>query len=601
MRPKAYSYIRFSTSEQIKGDSLRRQAELSKAYAEEHNLALDTSLTLNDFGFSAYKGDHIEKGAFGAFLTAVDEGKIKPGSYLLIENFDRFSRQKPSTALSLFMSILEKGIIIVTLGDGRKYENAELDTMDLIVSLMSMARAHEESVRKGQMIKNAWDNKKANISNQKLTKWSPKWLNLTDDRKEFHINEPRAAIVKEIFEWASQGLGTNLIIQRLESRKISPWPSGSGIKSDKRTAKRWHGSYIQRLLTGREVLGEYKLRTSHNSTDHKVIPNYYPRIIEDELFYRVQQARIERSNKKGGRKGKTVSNLFSKLAICGYSLDDNFVNHRCDGNNENMLYINKGKKSDIRYLQCSRTKNGSSGCESCRKMYRYDYFETAFLTHIKDIEASTILATRDSLDSRIQDLEGQICAAAGRLDTVEKEIQKFLDAISKLPVIPDAFTTRVNELEKEKHDLPDKVQRLQAELDTLEHERDHSGQVKNELNELIKLMAEVEGEQLFDLRLQLSELLKKVIASIEVYSKGRIYDAAYYDFIEKTIGREAADTLRLSRSQTGNTSHPIFIVNYKSGQKRMVSHDPKSPRELIISTKWDEHSVLDSMIPGVSN
>ena len=33
--PKCYSYIRFSTPEQSKGDSLRRQLELSANYAKE--------------------------------------------------------------------------------------------------------------------------------------------------------------------------------------------------------------------------------------------------------------------------------------------------------------------------------------------------------------------------------------------------------------------------------------------------------------------------------------------------------------------------------------------------------------------------------------
>ena len=40
---KAYSYIRFSTPEQIKGDSLNRQLQLSKSYAKHHNLILDKS------------------------------------------------------------------------------------------------------------------------------------------------------------------------------------------------------------------------------------------------------------------------------------------------------------------------------------------------------------------------------------------------------------------------------------------------------------------------------------------------------------------------------------------------------------------------------
>jgi len=54
MSKKAYSYIRFSTPEQLKGDSLCRQLEASRAYAKQHGLVLDENL--RDIGVSAFKG-----------------------------------------------------------------------------------------------------------------------------------------------------------------------------------------------------------------------------------------------------------------------------------------------------------------------------------------------------------------------------------------------------------------------------------------------------------------------------------------------------------------------------------------------------------------
>lgn len=38
MKPRAYSYVRFSSPDQEKGDSLRRQVELSEQYAIKHGL-----------------------------------------------------------------------------------------------------------------------------------------------------------------------------------------------------------------------------------------------------------------------------------------------------------------------------------------------------------------------------------------------------------------------------------------------------------------------------------------------------------------------------------------------------------------------------------
>ena len=41
---KGYSYIRMSTDIQLKGDSLRRQMEMSKKYCEDNNIELVESI-----------------------------------------------------------------------------------------------------------------------------------------------------------------------------------------------------------------------------------------------------------------------------------------------------------------------------------------------------------------------------------------------------------------------------------------------------------------------------------------------------------------------------------------------------------------------------
>ena len=90
-KPKAYSYIRFSTPEQQKGDSKRRQTELARRYADANGLDLDETLTFHDLGVSAYRGKNRDA-ALGPFVTTVEAGRVKQGSYLLVESLDRLSR-----------------------------------------------------------------------------------------------------------------------------------------------------------------------------------------------------------------------------------------------------------------------------------------------------------------------------------------------------------------------------------------------------------------------------------------------------------------------------------------------------------------------------
>ncbi|MEB3047675.1 recombinase family protein [Rhizobium mulingense] len=133
---RAYSYVRMSTRKQLRGDSLRRQLERSKAFADEHSLLLDDSL--QDLGVSAWKGKNFKTGALGRFLAMVESGEIPKGSYLLIESLDRLSREAVPDALTLFMAIINAGIVIATLGEDRQiYSRDRLngDWTKLIIGL----------------------------------------------------------------------------------------------------------------------------------------------------------------------------------------------------------------------------------------------------------------------------------------------------------------------------------------------------------------------------------------------------------------------------------------------------------------------------------
>lgn len=124
----AYSYIRFSSKKQAIGSSLSRQTKAAQDWSDKNGVPLDTTLHMQDLGVSAYKGTHIEEGALGKFIEAVDKGLVKRGSYLLVESLDRLSRQDVPTALQMFLHLINKGITIVTLSDeGRVYSNPLFD------------------------------------------------------------------------------------------------------------------------------------------------------------------------------------------------------------------------------------------------------------------------------------------------------------------------------------------------------------------------------------------------------------------------------------------------------------------------------------------
>jgi DNA invertase Pin-like site-specific DNA recombinase len=376
--PVAYSYIRFSSTAQKDGDSLDRQLKLVNGWVQRHGLALDTSLTLHDLGYSAYKRRNLEKGALGVFMAQVAKGRIKPGSFLLVESLDRISRTKPYDALKLFQSIIDAGITIVTMLDEKVYSRESIDKSigSLTDSINIMARAHDESATKSDRVTRSWEKRreKARTGGMKLTQKCPRWLKLSDDRTEYVVIPEAAAVVERIFKMIIEGHGTQMIEYTFNREKVPTF----GRK------KLWNRNAILKIINNRWVLGEYQPMLVKGTTRIPAgdpINDYYPRIISDEIYRTARHVMDAKRRVAKGRKGNTIGNLLTGLCKCGY----------CGGP---VVFIDKGQKSGP-YLICSHAKMGDE-CNSTRWEYT-------------DVERSLMTVTREL---RVEDLSSNQNQAA---------------------------------------------------------------------------------------------------------------------------------------------------------------------------------------------
>ncbi len=303
--PKAYSYTRFSSEKQGRGDSLRRQTEKAAQFVikrQDLGLELDTTRNISDPAMSAYRGTHLKRGALAAFITAVENGAIEEGSYLLIESFDRLSRQSSHESLTLLLNLVRSGVTVVTLNDERIYNEETIGGVDgtftLMQSLVSMARAHEESVTKGIRVKAAWDRKLLRIADGvQLTKRVPFWLRT--DRREI---PERVKLVREIFRLHGSGIGSTQIARELNANEIKT-PTGRGL---------WQQSTIRKLITGKHVLG---ILTTADGTDH---PEYFPQIIDEEAWLAANAMTGSGQATKAANKPKPLAGVIK--CKCGASM-----------------------------------------------------------------------------------------------------------------------------------------------------------------------------------------------------------------------------------------------------------------------------------------
>src|SRR5262245_48123546 len=157
--PIAYSLLRFSTPEQARGDSRRRQTTGAEEWCERHGIPLDKSLWLFDPACSAFTGKHREnpdRHALAAFLKLVEKNRVAKGSYLIVENLDRLTREHIQPALLLVLNLLQAGIRIVQLKPVEMVFDDKSDTMPVMLMIVELSRGHSESAMKSERVGGAW-------------------------------------------------------------------------------------------------------------------------------------------------------------------------------------------------------------------------------------------------------------------------------------------------------------------------------------------------------------------------------------------------------------------------------------------------------------
>lgn len=262
------SYVRFSSSIQELGDSLKRQKNSAKAFCEKYNLTL-SNIKYSDLGRSGFKGEHLKTdGGLRAFIDAVEsdpEGhKFPKGrTLLLLDEWSRFSRLPPMQAQGIVSQIVSLGIDICTC-DTEDILSNDADIGTMLTAIIKMNSAYEESARKSKHIKSAWMNKKkALLENpdeaRKLTSRCPSWLYLDKKKNEFIPIPERVETIKLIYKLYIDGLGKTAIAKYLNKEEIETF--GDSHKSA-RKATMWRESSINKIISetyGRSTLGELQL------------------------------------------------------------------------------------------------------------------------------------------------------------------------------------------------------------------------------------------------------------------------------------------------------------------------------------------------------
>jgi DNA invertase Pin-like site-specific DNA recombinase len=473
---RAYSLIRFSSWKQAHGESYRRQAEWSAAWCDKNDCHLDTSLHA-DKPVSAFRGANRTRGALADFLDMVKIGRVAKGAILLVESLDRLSREEVDEALMLFLGILKAGVQIVTMVPERHYTKSSVgDIVGLLEPILIMSRAHEQSLTKSGRIAAQWNERRKKAGETPMNSNGPAWLSLVDG--EWQVLPGPAAAVRRIFTLCVEGLGLHAIAARLVEENVPPMGR----------ATHWVVSYLALTLRNRSVLGELQPHVFENGKRKpagKPLPDYYPRILDDTLFYQAQAALDGRKNQKGPR-GKYVRNLFTGL------LRD--ARDECT-----MVTVSESDKCKTIKLVSSGGQRGKKGSDY--RTFPYEALERGFLALLRELKPADVVGRNGTADE-VAGLTAKLQTLAGNVEKIQANLKLHGDFETGLSLLRD--------LEREKGETSKALESAKAKASS------PAAEVLGEAQSLADLLDAAEEGELLPLRVKIKARIADLIGDMRL-------------------------------------------------------------------------------------
>jgi len=541
----AYSYIRFSNPEQAAGDSLRRQSERASEYSGRRGWKLDDTLTLRDLGVSAFRGMNATVGNLRVFLDAIKSSKVVPGSALIVESFDRISRQGIDEGYDLVKSILKAGVKIVTLSPEREFDvdaTKSLSKGALEIQLI-LERAAEESERKSERVGSAWARKQREAGQKAVTRRVPVWLTVVGgEGKKIKDTAPgevrivldatKVKIVHRIFALAIAGDGAMMIARKMNAENV-PYIGRETVKG--RTVA-WGRTLVYQILTSRATIGEYTpyISKSRKRQPGEPIAGYYPAVIDEATYYQAQASIATRARAGRGRRGKRVNLLAGLL-----------VNARDGGTLGYAIRTGRGKTYIIATNTVERGQRDWSHFSGAA-------IESALLTKLAELSAADITNGDTAAAKRLAEIDANVA----RIDALRAAWRGKMND----PAIVDVVAAKLAELAKEREETVKEREKVKGDV--------ASATSGESLREIVTLADVLSRDNSDETRLKVRAALRSVVETIHVM----------------TVSPSRTRKLAAVRVQFRSGGHRDYVIGTRSATKAAAE-------------TWEAESFADAGLP----
>ncbi len=279
---KVVIYARFSSHSQTE-QSIEGQLKVCYQYAQQNNLTV-----IGEYIDRAFSGKTDDRPGFQKMISDSDKHTFEG---VLVYQLDRFARDRYASAI--YKARLKRNGVRVMSAR----ENIADDASGILIEGVLESMAEYYSVELSQKILRGMQlNAEKCLSNGSNPGLGFK---VNKEDKTFYVDEDEAAIVREIYERYARGETKTEIINDLNKRQIKT-----------SLGREFRINSLTKLLTNKRYIGTYLYKGVET-------PGGMPRIIEDDLFCRVQDIMNKNKTAPGRSHGEGEYLLTTKL-FCGH-------------------------------------------------------------------------------------------------------------------------------------------------------------------------------------------------------------------------------------------------------------------------------------------
>ena len=412
----AVCYYRYSSSAQ-RDVSIEQQREEAVKYCKAHGYNI-----IKEYSDRAISGTKEERPGFQQMLYEIE--RLKPG-YLIVWKGDRLSRDRYVAAMTK-KRLMEAGVLIEYVAESMPDNPEDRVLIEGIEEVIAhhFILQHAKNVKRGLR----YNAENALYNGRKI------WGYTGKANQRYEIDEKNAALVQRAFlDYAN---GKPMVQIARELNEAGYRTVRGGLFTEKSL---WH------TFHNRAYIGEY-------IWDDIIIPDGFPRLVSDEVFFRVQKT-LQR-NKHGGRGA-------AKKLHPADGIEFWLTGHLFCGECGNEMSGTSGTSSTGKmfyYYSCIGHKKKKCGKKSIRKERLESIITNVFNDFLNDMSLKVMVAEA-VYEYYQREHAGDDCYAKSienNIKDIDEKLKNIMKAI-EAGIFNETTQARMSELQEQKSLLEDEL------------------------------------------------------------------------------------------------------------------------------------------------